>query len=148
MAKDLSKKVSKKNHLWLKWKSLSHEGNGRIILKKPYFYGPVLEDCEPLETSGKMKLDLTPHFLLILPKPYFVELSWDKLLNQNTSKAEFNQMELHDQGLGKLSLLKNSDKIFIDCTDQSTEAQERGVFKMAFEIVVFNEFDEPYDLTK
>ena len=148
MVADLTKKVSVKNHLWLEWKSLEHLGDGKIQLNSPHFYGPVLQDCEPLDATGMIRLDLTPHFMLILPKPYFVELSWSKLLSQDSQKVTFDVMTIQDQELGKLSILKNKDKLFINCTDQTTEAQEKGVFKAAFEIMAFNSLGEPYDLTK
>ena len=148
MITDLTKKISVKNHLWLRWQSLSHEGNGLIRLKSPECYGPVLKDCEPIEKTGMIRLDLTPHFFLILPKPYFVELKWEKMISQDESVVKFEEMTLQDQDLGKLSLLKKDDKIFINCTDQTSEAMEQGKFKTAFEIMVMNSLDEPYDLTK
>lgn len=147
MVADLTKKVSVTNHLWLKWKSIEHLGDGKIQLNKPYFYGPVLQDCEPMESKGMIRLDLTPHFMLILPKPYFVELSWDNLISQDSQKVTFDKMSIQDQDLGKLAILKNEDKIFLNCTDQTTEAQQRGVFKAAFEIMVFNSLGQPYDLS-
>lgn len=148
MVSDYSKKVSTLNKLWLKWQSLSHEGDGLIRLKSPEFYGPVFDDCEPIEESGKIILDLTHHFLIHLPKPYQLELKWDRLLNQDKTGARFNEMTIQDHDLGKLSLLKNGDQIFIDCTDQTTDAQEDGLFKTAFPSMIFNSYDEPYDLSK
>lgn len=148
MVADLTKKVSTKNHLWLSWNKVIHKGNGVIELMAPRFSGPVLSDCEPLEASGKINLDLTHHFLLQLPSPYMVELSWNSLLSQDTSEAKFDIMTIKDTKLGKLSLLTDRDRIFINCKDQTTEAQMSGTFKIAFEIMVFNNMNQPYDLTR
>ncbi|RKZ96613.1 MAG: hypothetical protein DRQ40_00445 [Gammaproteobacteria bacterium] len=148
MILDLTKKVSIKNHLWLSWDKVKHLGDGTIALIKPRFTGPVLQDCEAMEVSGRINLDLTHHFVLLLPKPYVVVLSWDKLLKQDCTEVTFDKMIIKDTGLGKLSLLTNNDRIFLNCQDQTTEAQAKGTFKLAFEIMVFNNLNQPYDLSK
>jgi hypothetical protein len=138
--------VAYKDKLWLKWEKIIHEGNGKITLKNPEFYGPVLDDCESLEEQGYILLDLTKHFILHIPTPYEVKLSWNKKLSQDKKSVKFDKITLQDGELGRLKLLKNKDKILINCKDHTTEQMDKGNFKLRFQAIAYNEHDEPYDL--
>lgn len=148
MAVDLRWKVPKTNQLWLKWKSIVHKGNGTIELKFPEFYGPVLSDCIPIEESGYILLDLTKHFIVLIPEPYEIRLNWNKKLSQDNQKATFDKIILEDGKLGLLSLLKNNDEILIDCSNHTTEKWDKGQYKLNFPAMAYNEFKEPYDLSE
>ena len=148
MSIDLSKKVSSFNQLWLRWERVVHHGNGIITLVNPIFFGPVLDDCDPMEPSGHIQLDLTNHYLLIIPRPYYVKLEWEGFISQDKKEIKFKKITLHDSDLGKLSLLKDGNKILLDCTDQTSEARQEGRFKVAFDAMVFNSLGQPYDFTK
>jgi len=147
MTIDLRWKVPKPNQLWLKWKSVEHKGDGTIVLNSPKFYGPVLADCLPIDETGYIILDLTKHFIVLIPEPYEIVLKWDKKLGQTTASAWFNKMTIEDNRLGLLKLLKKSDEILIDCSDHTTEKWEKGKYKLTFPSMVYQDGSEPYDLS-
>lgn len=147
MSIDLRWIVPKNNQLWLKWSKINHIGNGIIDLKKPRLYGPVLSDCLPLEESGKILLDLTKHFIILIPEPYEVTLEWNKKLSQSTTEIKFDTMKLIDTKLGLLNILKNKDLILIDCTDHTTERISKGFYKFSFNSMIYQDGKEPYNLT-
>lgn len=141
---DLRWKVPKNNQLWLKWKSLITLPDGTIKLKGAEFYGAVLQDCEPLEVSGTINLDLTKHLIVLTPVPYIVEIKWNKLLSQDTQKATFDVITIKDSRLGMLNKLTNRDLILIDCTGHTTEEEAKGRYKSAFQAMIYKETLEPY----
>ena len=147
MVVDLSKKVRRFNQLWIKWDNLIHQGNGKISLNDVTFFGPVMSDCDPIEESGEIQLDLTKHYLLLIPKPYYVKMSWDSKISQNDREARFSKITLHDSELGHLKLLKDDDQLLLDCTDQTTEARQKGKLKVAFDTMVYDCSGQPYSLT-
>lgn len=144
MVSNLKWKISKSNQLWVRWKDVDKPGNGIVKLKSAEFFGPVLSDCENIEESGFINIDLTRHLLLITPSPYIIKLSWNKLTYQDTSVAKLEEILLHDGNLGFLSKLKKNDLILLDCTDHTTENESRGFYKAAFEGMIYNEDLEPY----
>lgn len=148
MVKDLKKQVRLFNQLWLSWDNINHLGDGTISLINARFSGPVLSDCLEIPEKGNMFLDFTNHYLIIIPKPYIVEIKWDNKISQDNTEAIFKTMTVVDNELGNLKLLKNMDKILIDCTDHSTEAQSRGKFKTSFISMVYDSNNLPYDLTR
>jgi len=148
MSVDLRWKVSEESKLWLKWSKVEHLGDGTIKLYKPKLYGPVLSDCLPLEESGHIILDLTEHFILLIPEPYHIIVKWNKKISQTTAGVTFDYITIEDNKLGCLKLLKNKDKILIDCTDHTKEKMDQGVYKFAFNSMVYNEHDSPYNLTQ
>jgi hypothetical protein len=145
---DLKWRVREASQLWLKWKDVSHLGDGKIELKSPSFYGPVLSDCLPLDERGQIPLDLTKHFIVLIPQPYIITLMWDKKLSQTTTEVKFNKITILDSNLGLLSILKARDEILIDCSDHTTENIQKKKYKVNFSAMVYNEFKQPYDLTK
>lgn len=146
---DLRWKVPKKNQLWLKWGSVSREGNGIIKLKDAEFFGPVLSDCEPIEHKGFINIDLTKHFVLLIPAPYIVKLSWDSLVCQDHTSAKFLEMVIEDKTLGHLdNKLSSKDFILLDATGHTTEDESKGKYKYSFEGMVYNSSMEPYNFGK
>lgn len=148
MKKDLKSIITTKNKLWLSWSKIIHDPNGTVTLISPKFSGPVLNDCEPLVESGKIKLDLTHQYKLHLPKPYIVELEWFSANSQTKEKVEFKKIILKDGSLGKLSLLKDSDSILLDCTGHRTELEAQGLYLFNYDAVLFNFAKEPYNFSK
>jgi hypothetical protein len=144
----LNLKVDKINQMWIKWSKVTHKGDGTAILHKPEFFGPVLADCSPLEATGHILLDLTCHFLVIIPKPYTVKLSWDKLLSQDTTSVKFNKITLEDAELGHLSKLTDRDFILLDCKGHTVEEESRGNYKMSYRAILYNSNMIPYDFSK
>jgi hypothetical protein len=147
VSKDLTKNIKLFNRLWLKWDKINHLGDGTIELTNPTFYGPVLSDCLPMEETGGINLDLTSHFLVIIPKPYIVRLTWEDKISQDNNSAKFKKAILLDQSLGNLKLLKKDNKVLIDCEDHTTEARARGKLKPSFNAIVFDSNDQIYDIT-
>jgi hypothetical protein len=146
MTIDLKWQVPKSNQLWVKWKSVQHLGDGTIKLLKPILYGPVLSDCLPIDEAGELVLDLTKHFIVLIPQPYEVKLSWTTKLTQTTAEASFSEMLLSDNTLGLLKLLKNKDQLLIDCTDHTTEKVTGGHFKLTFGAMLYDSNGSPYNL--
>ena len=145
MAIDLQLTAPESNQMWIKWKKVEREGSGVVKLKKAEFYGPVLSDCDPIEDSGFIRLDLTKHFIILIPRPYIVELKWDKLLSQTRSSVKFEEIILTDTEMGHLPKLTDKDRILLDCSDHTTEKMSEGVYKFAFEAMLYKETLEPYD---
>lgn len=148
MKQDFKKILNTKNKLWLSWKKIIHEGNGNISLVEPKFTGPVLADCEPIEESGTIKLDLTHQYMLHIPRPYLIELTWFNKVHQDRQEALFKAGKLKDGSLGKLSLLQNRDSIMLDCTNHRTEDEKRGIILFNFYAIAFNSNKEPYNFNK
>ena len=92
-------------------------------------------------------LDLTKHFIILIPRPYEVTLSWESKISQTSTEVCFNEMILFDNLLGLLKILKKYDKILIDCTDHTTECASRGHFKLTFTTMVYNSEGLPYNLS-
>lgn len=141
----LKHNIPHQSQLWLSWKKVKKEASGEIRLISPQFTGPVLQDCEKLEESGLIRLDLTQHFLIIIPRPYIVELRWNKLLRQDKTVVLADTITLSDSDLGCLSILTDTDRILLDCTDHTTEKMAQGVLKYSFRAVVYKETGEPYE---
>jgi len=135
------------NQLWLRWSKIEHLGDGKIKVKNPEFYGPVMSDCVEMEDTGSIRLDLTNHFLLILPKPYIVRLEWTGKISQNEKKAVFTEAILHDTDLGNLNLLRNKYQILIDCENHTTESRAKGNLKTSFTSTVYDHNGQPCDIT-
>lgn len=149
MKVDLRWKIQKSNQLWLKWKGLVKEGDGKVRLIEPEFYGPVLTDCAPIDSSGFINIDLTRHLIVLIPRPYIVRLSWDSLISQDTEKARFKEMVLEDTDLGHLAnKLTPKDCILLDSTGHTTEEEARGRSKLSFEGMVYNSDMSPYDFSR
>lgn len=147
MVIDLRWKVPSSNQLWIRWKSIERVGNGIIKLKSPEFFGPVFADCTPLEESGSIFADLTKHFIVHIPKPYIVKITWNKKLTQDLQKATFDEITLEDSELGHLSKLSERDLILLDGTDHTTEQEARGYYKVAFDAMLYKETLEAYDFS-
>lgn len=141
-------KVDKYNQLWLKWSKVSHKGNGIVVLKNPEFFGPVLADCAAMDPQGHILLDLTCHFLVIIPKPYIIKLSWDKVLSQDTTSIKFDKITLEDTELGHLSKLTDKDFILLDCKGHTVEEESKGNYKMSYSAILYNSSMVPYDFSK
>lgn len=145
---DLRWKVPKNNQLWLKWESIERLGNGILKLKNAEFYGPVLLDCEPIEKAGFINIDLTKHFLVIIPSPYIVKLTWTDVISQDTSSIKFSEMIIEDKTLGQLdNKLTNRDSLLLDATGHTTEEESKGRYKASFEGMLYNDNQEPYDFS-
>jgi len=144
---DLRWKVPTKNQMWLRWKKVVNDGSGKITLKDAEFFGPVLEDCEKMEQSGFIRLDLTKHFILIIPKPYIIELKWSKIVSQDTEKIVFEEIVLEDGDIGLLNKLKTRDLLLLDCTGHTTEEEARGKYRAAYNAMLYNESLTPYDFS-
>lgn len=129
--------------LWLKWNRAQHS-NGMIKLMNPQFYGPVMADCDPIEPTGNIILDFTTHMILITPKPYTIDLRWGHLISQTPTIALFDYMLIDDKEIGKLKLLKHSDKILIDCTGHRSELRAAGKSLMFYKATLYNDLGEPY----
>lgn len=143
---DLRWNVPVKARLWLKWSRLQY--NGSIIkLINPIFYGPVLADCLKLENSGYIYLDLTKHFITLIPQPYIVKYAWNGINKQTTEEVKFKEAYLEDN-LGHLTKLSNNDSILLDCTKHTTEDESNGVFLSSFQALVYKENSEPYEFFK
>ena len=145
MTVDLQLITPKSSQLWVKWKKIVKDGSGVIKLKNAQFYGPVLNDCEPMDQVGFIRLDLTKHFLILIPKPYIVELKWDKVKSQDSSTVKFDELTLVDTELGHLSKLTDKDLILLNCTDHTSEKMSEGVYKFSFEAMLYKETMDPYE---
>jgi hypothetical protein len=142
---DLRWKIPQKNQLWLRWKSVTKEGDGTIKLIGAEFFGPVLQDCVAIEPAGSIRLDLTKHLIIITPQPYLINVKWDALVSQDSEKAVFKELVLEDSALGLLNRLTARDLILIDCTGHTTEQEAKGRFMAAFSAMIYKETMEPYD---
>ena len=143
----LKNSIQLSNQLWVSWESVLHRGNGLIELRNPHFSGPVLMDCVNIEEMGEIILDLTTHYIILIPKPYLVTLKWEGKQSQDSLEAKFKKMYIHDNELGHLKILKNKDHLLLDCTNHTTEATAKKNVKYAFSTVVYDENKQPYDLT-
>lgn len=148
MKQNFKKILDTKNQLWISWESLNHDSNGIIYLKNLKFTGSVLNNCIAIEESGTIKLDLTHQYMLHIPKPYLVEFTWFNKIKQDKNEALFKTGQIKDGSLGKLSLLTNKDYLLLDCTDHTTEDEEKGVVLFNFYAVAFNSDKIPYNFTK
>src|SRR5574343_642304 len=116
MSADNIKKIQQKDRLFLHWGAVVNEGSGKIKLVKPFFEGPVLTDCEPVDESGELLLDFTDQCLILLVKPYEIKISWNKKIYQDNSIVKFDEIILEDLSFGHLTrLIGVSDCILIDC---------------------------------
>lgn len=145
MIKDLDKTSLEEDKLWLKWEKANHLGNGIIKLINPSFYGPVLEDCLELEEKGQIVLDLTEHFLIMIPTPYTILLKWDKKIKQDSSSVEFKEMILEDKSLGLLKILKDNDQILLNCSEHTQKNWNKGKYKTSFQSMVYKEDKTMYE---
>jgi len=146
---DLRWKVPKSNQLWLKWDKVEKQGNGLVNLINPVFYGDVLSDCDPIEKSGFINIDLTKHFIIQIPGPYIIKLSWDNLTSQDGSKATFDKMTIEDSLLGQLdNKLSDRDLLLLDATGHRTEEEAKGRYKHSFQGMLYNDAMEAYDFSK
>lgn len=148
MSIDLRWKVPNTSQLWLKWDRAICKGEGTVELKNAEFFGPVLNDCLKLENSGFLNLDLTKHFILIIPAPYIVRFSWDGVISQDQTSIKLAAARFEDLSLGHLNKLKKSDLILLDCSGHTTEDESRGHYKAVFEAMVYDETKNPYDFSK
>lgn len=147
MKVDLRWKVPNSNQLWVRWKKIEKTGNGIIKLKNPEFFGSVFSDCVPLDESGSIFIDLTKHFIVLIPKPYTIKMTWNKKISQDNQKCVFDEITLEDTELGHLSKLSDKDLILLDATDHTTEQEARGYYKVAFDGMLYKETLEPYDFS-
>lgn len=146
--KDLRHIIRKSNQMWLKWTSVVRDASGVLHLKGAEFYGPVLLDCDPMEPKGHIILDLTLHYIIIIPKPYLVKVSWDSVIYQSRDLIKFKELLVEDNEIGHLNRLSDRDQILLNCTSHTTESEARGIRKMAFQAMVYNELLSPYDFSK
>ena len=134
--------------LWLSWESLRRQGDGKIFLYKPIFWGPVTQDCDPMEKKGRIVLDFTDQYLVELLRPYEVELRWENKISQEAGKILFEKMTIQDTELGSIhKLISKYDAIMIDCKGHHSDDIERGHFATTFKSFIFNEFGEPYQFS-
>ena len=141
----LKNKILHMSSLWLKWKKIINTGSGLVELSDIELTGPVLSDCLKLEINGYLLLDLTLHFIIIIPEPYIVKLEWEGLVSQTENEVKIKKIILHDGKLGLLNKLKKKDKILIDCAGHHTDDENRGKYRTTYTSILFNEFGEPYD---
>lgn len=142
--KDIKWHINEAAKMWIKWTAAEHQGNGLIKLKGCTFYGPVLSDLVKIEDNETMSLDFTHHFIVLVPKPYLVKFRWDRVVEQNPSKAMIEGAELLDQELGCLKIAKDSDRMLVDFTGHRLEDQQRGFIKPHFEAMLYNAQNMPY----
>jgi len=132
------------SRLWIRWGKVAKTGEGLVELKNITFYGPVLDDCEPIEEKGHLFLDLTKHFLMIIPRPYIIKFEWEDKIFQSTKEVKFKTVRLHDGSMGILNKIKSKDKLLLDCSGHRTEEEAKGNFKVTYDAILFNQYDEPY----
>jgi hypothetical protein len=148
MKQDLNKIINTRNKLWISWKKAIHTGDGNINLIDPKFTGNILSDCDPIEEAGTIKIDMTHQYLLHIPQPYLIQVSWEGKYKQDKEEVLFKSMTIKDGNLGKLSILKDKDSILLDCTDHTTEAEKKGLILFNFYAVAFNSDKSPYNFNK
>jgi hypothetical protein len=141
---DLRWKIPQPNQLWLSWKEAHLEGDGRVLLKKAFFHGPVLKDYLALEEAGHIYLDFTKHFIVLIPRPYVVKVEWKGILNQGPGGVYFKKVIIEDTTLGHLNKVKNSDSILLDCSGHTVENESAGNHIAAYAAMLYNELSEPY----
>lgn len=145
---DLRWAVKKTNQLWIKWQSVEKVGNGLVKLKNAKFFGPVMVDCVKIEESGSIFIDLTKHFIVMIPTPYIVKLTWNKLLSQDSQEAVFDEILVEDKSLGHLNKLKDTDLILMDCSGHTTEEEAKGNYKTTYQAMVYKETMESYNFSE
>lgn len=142
---DLKKLVKKNSQAWIKWENLQKNLNNSITLYNVEMYGEVFSDCLQLDTSGFIYLDLTEHFIIQVSRPYIIKMTWNGVISQDKTKVLIKNVILEDQDFGFLHKLVNNDRILLDCSGHTTEAEEKGKYKLAYRAMVYNELLEPYD---
>lgn len=145
MKTDFKQILNTKNKLWISWSKVVHQGDGIINLINPKFNGYVLSDCEPIPDSGTITLDLTYQYLLHIPQPYLIKLSWEDKYKQDKEEVLFKKMIIQDGFLGKLALLTDRDYLLLDCTDHTTEAENKGKTVVNYHAAAFNCNKIPYN---
>lgn len=136
--------IPENTRLWVEWQKIAKKGSGIVELHKIRMHGPIFNDCEKMEENGFIFIDLTKHFLIILPKPYFVKMEWEGLYHQDSSGANVKKIFLKDDDLGLLNKISNKDKLLLDCSGHHTRDVEVGYYKPAFDAILFNQYNEPY----
>jgi hypothetical protein len=148
MIKNLVSSIPYSARLWLSWNKIHHAGSGKVELKELKLTGPVLQDCLALEVSGNILLDLTKHFLVLIPKPYIIKFEWNNITFQDLKEVKIDTGFLLDGDLGLLNNLKNDDKILIDCSGHHTNDEAKGRYKISFSAILCNKTEEPYNFFK
>jgi len=147
MSIDLRWKVQESNKLWVTWNKVDRVGNGKVELIDVEFTGPVTQDYVELEQAGSLRLDFTNHFIVRVEEFYIVELSWDAVKIQETGSIKFDKIILHDENVGLLDKIKDTDKLLIDCTDQTEEERQAGNYLMVYPSMLYDSLNEPYDFS-
>lgn len=137
-------KVPLHTRLWIEWKKVSKSGSGIVELKDIVFYGPIFSDCEKLDDKGFIYLDLTKHFLVLLPKPYFIKFEWEGVEVQDSNGAKLKKAYFLDDDLGLLNKITHKDKLLLDCSGHHSNDVKNGIYKPAFDAILYNEYNEPY----
>lgn len=148
MFKNLLHSISYSSRLWVSWDKIHNSGSGTVELKNLKFTGPVLQDCMKLEETGSLLLDLTKHFLVLIPKPYIIKFNWTGLISQSTTEVKIQNGILQDEALGLLNNIKNTDKLLIDCSGHHTNDIKNGRHKLSFTSILCNKLEEPYNFFK
>jgi hypothetical protein len=144
---DLRWSVKKANQLWIKWDSIELTGDGLVRLKNAKFFGPVMSDCAKIQESGSIYIDLTKHFIVLIPTPYIVKLTWIGVKSQDSKEAIFGELIVEDKSLGHLNKLKNTDLILLDCSGHTVEEESRGNYKSTYQAMVYKESMDSYDFS-
>jgi len=142
--KDLNKTTEEKAKLWIRWKTIIHQGNGIIKLNNVTLYGPVLQDCEKFDNEETMRLDFTSQYLLSLVTPYLVEFNLKNKITQSTTETTFKEATIVDSELGKMSLLQKNDHMLISCEGHHTDDMQRGTYTVYFPSMIYKENLDPY----
>lgn len=141
-----SKKISDLTKLWVEWGKIVNIGNGIVDLEKIKFSGPVLLDCMKFENQGHIFLDLTKHFVVVIPRPYIIKMEWDGVISQDTKQVKIKSMKLYDGDLGFLNKLKLKDKLLIDCSGHHSDDEAAGKYRLTFESLLYNQYGFPYNV--
>lgn len=142
---DLRKIVNSNSRLWIKWDRVSRLENNVVKLYNVEFFGPVMKDCAPIDSAGFINLDFTNHYILLLNRPYIIKASWSELVSQDTERAKLKWLALEDQGFGFLHKIRAADRILVDCSGHTVEAEERKQYKLAYTAMLYNEHLSPYE---
>jgi hypothetical protein len=120
-------------------------GDGIIDLLKPCFFGPVMDDCAPIDEIQTLPLDFTEQYMIVLAKPYIVDFTWTSKPQQEQGKAFFSKITIKDDTLGSLAkIIKKNDTLLIDCKGHHSDDWEKKKYRVNFRAALYKDGQEPY----